>query len=140
MSTTVIRPAQRDEVHAVLALWDRAAGPTSQPGTHESMTVLLERDPAALIVAVHDGEIVGTLLVGWDGWRCHLYRLAVDADHRRRHIGAQLVERARERARELGARRLDAMVDGHNDLGVSFWSAVGFTVLAPEDRRFSSLV
>ncbi len=140
MSNPVIRPARPDDVDAVLALWDRAAGPTSQPGTHASMTVLLERDPAALLVADLDGEIVGTLLVGWDGWRCHLYRLAVDADHRRHHIGAQLVEQARERARGLGARRLDAMVDGHNDLGVSFWSAIGFTVLAPEDRRFSSLV
>lgn len=104
------------------------------------MTVLLKRDPGALIVADHDGAIVGTLIVGWDGWRCHLYRLAVDAEHRRHHIGAQLVARARERARELGARRLDAMVDGHNELGVAFWSAIGFTVLAPEDRRFSSLV
>jgi ribosomal protein S18 acetylase RimI-like enzyme len=136
----LIRTARPDDVDAVLALWDRAAGPTSQPGTHASMAVLLRRDPGAVIVADHDGAIVGTLIVGWDGWRCHLYRLAVDADHRRRHIAAQLVERARERARELGARRLDAMVDGHNDLGVAFWSGIGFTVLAPEDRRFSSLI
>jgi ribosomal protein S18 acetylase RimI-like enzyme len=140
MSKIVVRPARPEDLDAVLALWDRAAGPTSQPGTPDAMTVLLERDPGALIVAEHDGAVVGTLIVGWDGWRCHLYRLAVDADHRRRHIGAQLVARARERARELGARRLDAMVDGNNELGVAFWSALGFTVLAPEDRRFSSLV
>jgi hypothetical protein len=52
----------------------------------------------------------------------------------------ELWARAREHARELGGRRIDAMVDGNNDLGVNFWSAVGFTVLAHADRRFSSLV
>jgi ribosomal protein S18 acetylase RimI-like enzyme len=140
MSTIVIRGARDDDVDAVLALWARAAGPTALPGTPASIARLLERDPDALIVADDDGAIVGSLIVGWDGWRCHLYRLAVDADHRRRHIGAQLVARAREHARELGARRMDAMVDGNNDLGVSFWSAAGFTVLAHEDRRFSSLI
>jgi ribosomal protein S18 acetylase RimI-like enzyme len=140
MSNTVVRPAQRHDVDAVLALWERAAGPTSQPGTPDSIALLLERDPGALIVAEHDRAIVGTLIVGFDGWRCHLYRLAVDADHRRDGIATQLVARARERARELGARRLDAMVDGDNELGVGFWSAIGFTVLAPEDRRFCSLV
>jgi hypothetical protein len=35
---------------------------------------------------------------------------------------------------------IDAMVDGHNELGVGFWSAIGFTVPAHEDRRCSSLV
>ena len=140
MSTIVVRPARAEDVDAVLALWDRAAGPTSQPGTPASMTVLLARDPGALIVAELDRAIVGTLIVGWDGWRCHLYRLAVDADHRRHGLATLLVARARERARELGARRLDAMVDGNNELGVAFWSALGFTVLAPEDLRFCSLV
>jgi ribosomal protein S18 acetylase RimI-like enzyme len=140
MTNTVVRAGVPDDIDAVLALWDRAAGPTSLPGTAASVALLLERDPGALIVADHDGAIVGSLIVGFDGWRCHLYRLAVDADHRRRHIGAQLVARAREQAHELGARRIDAMVDGNNELGVGFWSAIGFTVPAHEDRRFSSLV
>jgi ribosomal protein S18 acetylase RimI-like enzyme len=139
VNDVVIRAAHRNDVEGVLELWERAAGPTSLPGTAASVAGLLERDPDALIVAEDNGEIVGTLIVGWDGWRCHLYRLAVDAEHRRRHVAARLVERARDRALGLGARRIDAMVDGNNELGVRFWSAIGFTVLAPEDRRFSSL-
>jgi ribosomal protein S18 acetylase RimI-like enzyme len=140
MSEISIRSARPDDTGPVLSLWERAAGPTSLPGTEASIATMLERDPDALIVAEHDGEIVGTLIVGWDGWRCHLYRLAVHSDFRRRGIATQLVDRARERARALGVRRIDAMVDGHNDAGLGFWSGIGFTVLAPDDLRFSSLV
>jgi ribosomal protein S18 acetylase RimI-like enzyme len=135
-----IRAARPGDTEAVLALWERAAGPTALPGTSTSVRRLLERDPDALIVAEHADEIVGTLIIGWDGWRCHLYRLAVRADFRRSHVASDLVAAARQRARDLGARRLDAMVDGGNDVGIGFWSSVGFTVLAPEDRRFSSPV
>ncbi|HSX67116.1 hypothetical protein [Nocardioides sp.] len=38
---------------------------------------LIEHDPAAVLVAVHEGRIVGTSVSGWDGWRAKLYRLAV---------------------------------------------------------------
>jgi len=136
----LIRPARPGDIESVLALFERAAGPTALPGTAASVHGPLERDADALIVAEHDDEIVGTLIVGWDGWRCHLYRLAVRADSRRNRVASDLVARARQRARDLGARRVDAMVDGGNDVGISFWSSVGFTVLAPGDRRFSSPV
>lgn len=35
---------------------------------------------------------------------------------------------------------IDATADGDSELGVGFWSAIGFTVPAHEDPRFSSLV
>jgi hypothetical protein len=27
-----------------------------------------------VILAEHDGELIGSIIAGWDGWRCHLYR------------------------------------------------------------------
>jgi ribosomal protein S18 acetylase RimI-like enzyme len=135
-----IRDARPDDIEPVLVLWELAAGPTRLPGTPESVGRLLERDPAALTVAEADGRVVGTLVVGWDGWRCHLYRLAVHPDHRRRQIAARLVAEARARARDLGARRLDAMVDNENDLGMRFWSAMGFTSGVSDDHRWTALL
>ena len=39
-----------------------------------------------------DGEhIVGSVIAGWDGWRCHLYRLAVAPARRREGIGRALL-------------------------------------------------
>ena len=69
---------------AVLELWQIAAENESRPAdTRAAVVALLERDPAALLVAVSDTELIGSLIAGWDGWRAHLYRLAVRPDHRR---------------------------------------------------------
>jgi ribosomal protein S18 acetylase RimI-like enzyme len=136
-----VRSATDVDVDAIVELWDRAAGPTRLPGRHEAVRALLARDPDALVVACDDasGTVVGTLIVGWDGWRCHLYRMAVEPSARRRGIGQALMAAADERARRLGAKRHDAMVDDGNELGIAFWDAIGF---APDthDRRWSRLV
>lgn len=136
----LIRAARASDIDDVLALWQQAAGPTRLPGTAHAVGQLLERDADALLIAEEDGEVVATLIVGWDGWRCHLYRLAVRDDARRQGLATDLVARAREHARRLGARRLDAMVDYDNELGTGFWSASGFTTGESQDRRWTSLI
>ena len=75
-----IRTGTTEDLPTVVDLWERAGGPTHLPHSISEVTRLLERDPDALIVAIVDGRVVGTLIVGWDGWRCHLYRLAVVPD------------------------------------------------------------
>lgn len=131
-----VRAAVTADLPAVVALWEHAAGPSRHPGGTGEASRLLACDPEALLVAVEDDAIVGTLIVGWDGWRAHLYRLCVTASARRRGIAAALVDAAGRRATALGAPRLDAMVHEGNAGAIGFWSAAGFTVEG-DDRRWS---
>jgi ribosomal protein S18 acetylase RimI-like enzyme len=105
-----------------LTLWRDAAEPTSTDSA-EALERLLRRDPGALIVAEADGDIVGTVIAGWDGWRGAIYRLAVDAEHRRRGLGQSLLRAAEERLVGLGGRRLHAIVMEANANAVAFWDA-----------------
>ena len=127
----------REDVPVVVDLWDREGGPTRHPGRHEEATRLVDHDSGALLVAEHDGALVGALIVGWDGWRCHLYRLAVEPAARRTGVARQLVLAARDRAARLGAARLDAIVDPDNESAVHFWEALGFEL--DDGRRWSLL-
>jgi ribosomal protein S18 acetylase RimI-like enzyme len=123
---TTLRTANADDLAAVVALWGRAAGPTRLAGQLAEAEALMRRDPQALLIAESQGRVIGTLIAGWDGWRCHLYRLAVDHSVRRTGVAVALVAMARERAAVLGATRLDAMVARENAAGVAFWSGQGF--------------
>ncbi|MFE3504773.1 GNAT family N-acetyltransferase [Kitasatospora sp. NPDC059160] len=125
----VLRPARPEEIPALLALWARAAKGTSITDDEAGVAALLARDPQCLIVATAadaPATPLGTVIAGWDGWRCHLYRLAVDPDHRRRGIGAALLAAAEERFAALGGRRADAMVLDDNALGHRTWQAAGY--------------
>lgn len=127
MADFVVRPARLDDVDAVLELWRTAAENDSRPADSRAAVItLLERDPAALLVAVSDDELVGSLIAGWDGWRSHLYRLAVRPEHRRHGVGRALLVAAEARLAALGARRFDAMVLDANELGQRLWLAAGY--------------
>ena len=122
-----LRPAGPDELADVLAFWQSAAEDAYRPvDTLDALTRLHRRDPAALILAVDGTTIVGTVVAGWDGWRAHLYRLAVHPSRRRAGIGRLLIEAAEERFRELGATRVDAMVLDDNAVAHSVWQARGY--------------
>jgi hypothetical protein len=122
-SAISIRAGRPDEIEAVLDFWQRAEASPTSTETAEAVRVLLERDPEALIVAEADGEIVGTLVVGWDGWRATFYRLAVDPAQRR----------------ALGAKRLNAIAESHKPAAMGFWAAAGYELQTSRSRFVKNL-
>jgi ribosomal protein S18 acetylase RimI-like enzyme len=120
--------ATAGDVPELLALWAVAAENDGRPAdTAQAVLALLERDPGACLVARREGRIVGSLIAGWDGWRAHLYRLAVHPAARRRGIATALLEAGAARLAALGATRLDAMVLEGNELGQAVWRVSGYT-------------
>jgi ribosomal protein S18 acetylase RimI-like enzyme len=122
-----LRTASATDVDGILALWQEAAENDSRPpDTAAAVLALLSRDPAAVILAEHDGAMIGSIIAGWDGWRYHLYRLAVRPDWRKQGVGSALLSAAEKRLEVLGATRIDAMVLDGNDLGQNLWQARGY--------------
>ena len=127
MTDLEVRGAKSRELAAVLTFWRTAAENASRPAdTGAAVAALLLRDPDALILAVEGDRIVGTIIAGWDGWRSHLYRLAVAPDRRRAGIGRALIAAAENRIRALGGTRMDAMVLDDNEQAWGLWAASGY--------------
>jgi ribosomal protein S18 acetylase RimI-like enzyme len=122
-----IRPLLPAEIPAVLELWKAADSNPSVTDNVEAISRLLDREHAAFLVAEIDGEIVGSIIATFDGWRGIIYRLAVDPRHRRKGIARELTTKAEEILGRWGVRRVIAIVDTTRPYAMSFWKAAGYT-------------
>jgi ribosomal protein S18 acetylase RimI-like enzyme len=132
-----IRPARTTDISGVLSVWERArSDAASTPDDAESVSRLIEHTEDALLVAEFEGELVGVLVAGWDGWRGNMYRLAVLPWVRRRGIARRLVEAGHERLRAKGARRVTALVAHAEEEATGLWRATGYQL----DEQLSRFV
>ena len=111
------------DLPAILDLWKRAGTEPGHTDDIESLTKLIAHDPGALLIAVEDETIAGSVIAAWDGWRGSIYRLAVAPSHQRRGLGTVLVNAAVKRLRTLGAVRLQAIVVETDLQATGFWRA-----------------
>lgn len=122
----MIRPAAAADIDAVLALWRAAGSAPSATDDAPGVRALLDHDGDALLVAVVDGVVVGSLIAAWDGWRGHLYRMAVHPDHRRQGVAAALAAEGERRLAARGCRRIDAIVLDEATPARALWASVGY--------------
>jgi len=137
--TVELRDAGRGDLTDVLALWRTSDAAGSATDDQASLERLLAHPTSDLLLAVEVGELIGTLIVAWDGWRGGLYRLVVASGSRRAGIASALVEEGERRLREAGCRRVSILVLRGHDHAAGFWTAVGYQSDDRLDRYFKSI-
>lgn len=100
----VRRARDEDEVAEALALRERIfAGEQGVPRAADRDG----RDGEALhVVALEDGQLLGTVRLVFEGDVAHLGRMAVEPSARRQGVASAVLSTAERCAREAGARRL----------------------------------
>jgi ribosomal protein S18 acetylase RimI-like enzyme len=121
-----VRLARPEDVSAVLALWAQARSALAQTEDRPAAVARLASDGALVVAIGADGAVVGTLIAAYDGWRGNMYRLVVASDRRRQGIGRRLIEAGEERLRQVGARRVSALVARDDAVVNRVWEAAGY--------------
>jgi ribosomal protein S18 acetylase RimI-like enzyme len=119
----------------VLELWQLAGAVPTATDDLPSLRQLATVDPGALLVALEDDRLLGSLIVGWDGWRGAFYRLAVLPAARRRGLATALVAAGEQLLARQGARRVASIVVSAHGQATGFWEAIGY-VPQPDQARF----
>lgn len=131
----MLRAAERCDLGQVLALWTQVDAAPRHTDNLGSLQDLIRHAPGALIVAVDDeGQIVGSVIAAWDGWRGSIYRLAVAPDYQRQGLGRRLLAAAEQRLASVGAVRSQAIVAESDPQALAFWHASGWQ-LERQQRR-----
>lgn len=130
-NNVIIRKMTADDYDGVYALWlkCKGIGLNDVEDTREGITKLLERNPDTCYVAEYCGIVVGSILIGHDGRRGHIYHAAVAPEFRRMNIGRRLVEASLDSLKnECGIAKVTLVAFERNTDGNAFWESMGFTV------------
>lgn len=127
-----IRRYEASDFEGLDALWEEAF-PHDPPWNRAENAVpaKLAFQPDLLFVAVEGGEVVGSVMAGYDGHRGWLYSVAVRGEDRRGGLGTALVRHAEKALRALGCGKVNLQVRVTNETVVRFYEGLGYAV---EDR------
>ena len=78
--------------------------------------------------AVADGNVVGTVMGGYDGHRGWIYSLAVDAAHRRQKLGTALIRHVEKALAEQGSPKINLQVLSSNAGAIEFYEKLGYHI------------
>ena len=123
-----IRPFDRSDTEAVVQLW-RDCGlviPANHP--HRDIERKLAVQPEMFLVGRVDGQVVATVMAGYEGHRGWINYLAVHPEHRRAGLGRRMMDEAEKRLREAGCPKINLQVRRTNDEVFEFYKRIGFKV------------
>jgi len=135
----LIRRGRKDEAEALLAFWKSAAATPSVTDTVPDIQRVIAANSALLLLAEIDNRIAGSIIGTFDGWRGHIYRLAVHPEYRGRGLALELVRQIEEWLKLQGARRLIPLVEKDHADAMGFWKAAGYTFDPRIVRHFKNL-
>jgi len=121
-----IRPFATADTDAVVALWREAGLTRPWNDPYRDIARKLTVQPELFLVAHDRGDLVGTVMAGYDGHRGWLYYLATAAERRGEGIARRLVETAEEGLRGLGCPKVELMVRPENTAVHDFYARLGY--------------
>ncbi|AHF74487.1 putative acetyltransferase [Candidatus Sodalis pierantonius str. SOPE] len=121
-----IRVFRHDDFEEVITLWERCDLLRSWNDPEMDIERKLNHDPDLFLVAEVAGEVVGSVMGGYDGHRGSAYYLGVHPDYRGRGIANALISRLEKKLIARGCPKINLMVRGENDAVINMYEKLGY--------------
>ena len=123
-----IRVFRQDDFEEVITLWERCD--LLRPWNDPEMDIerKLNHDPDLFLVAEVGGEVVGSVMGGYDGHRGSAYYLGVHPDYRGRGIANALISRLEKKLIARGCPKIQLMVREDNDTVIEMYEKLGYEI------------
>lgn len=121
-----IRAFAETDAEQVIALWSRCGlvRPWTDPRKDIARKLLVQRD--LFMVGENDGRVVAAVMVGYDGHRGWVHRLAVEPELQGKGLGRRMMAEAERRLMDLGCPKMQLHVREDNLVVLDFYRRLGF--------------
>ena len=127
-----IRDYGQPDAEVVIELWQELLAdnaPHNEPAA--SLASKVAMGDKLLLVAECDGQIIGSVMGGYDGHRGWVYSVAVKAAYQRQGVASALLGQLEARLVQCGCLKLNLQVRATNHAVVAFYESLGY---AAEER------
>ncbi|MCL2315960.1 MAG: GNAT family acetyltransferase [Actinomycetia bacterium] len=122
-----IRTCEPGDADAVIALWEACGLTRPWNDPHADIERKRAFQPGLFFVgATEDGEIIATVMAGYDGHRGAINLLAVDPARRGEGLGAALLAHAEAALAALGCPKINLQVRPENADVAGFYERCGY--------------
>jgi len=123
-----IRPFRASDEAAVIALWTASNLVVSHNNPRKDIARKLQVNPEWFLVGEHDGQIVATCVVGYEGHRGWINYLAVSPSVQRRGLASQMMEEAEKILSKAGCPKINLQIRSTNLQVIEFYKSLGFKI------------
>ncbi len=123
-----IRAFVIEDTDAVLDVWGQAGMTAPNRNPRSDIQKKLRHSPESFFVGKVEGKVVATVMVGYDGHRGWIYKLAVMPDQQRKGIGTRMMEHAENWLRQQGCLRVKLEVQQDRAAVTQFYEKLGYDV------------
>lgn len=144
VAEVVVRPYAPADEDAVVALWEACGLTRPWIDSRSDIALKARHQPDGFWVGTAAGDVVGTVVAGFDGRRGWLNYVAVRPDLQGRGLGRRLVEVAETDLAARGCPKVNLQVRHDNAAMIAFYEHLGYAddhvvtlgkKLAPPDGR-----
>ena len=121
-----IRPFAPADERAVVALWEACELTRPWNDPHKDIARKLAVQPELFLVGVIDGEVIATVMAGYEGHRGWVNYLAVALRFRGRGFGRALMQHVEHLLRLRGCPKLNLQVRASNPQAIAFYRRIGY--------------
>ena len=126
MSDITIRPYSETDLNSIVSLWEicELSRPWNDPIKDIERKLTVQRD--LFLILEKDGEIVGSVMGGYDGHRGSVNYLGIHPDHKNEGLGKLLMNRIEEELIKMGCPKINLMVRNSNLDVQEFYRVIGY--------------
>jgi len=118
---------REQDAKGVIGLWLKCDLVVSSNNPQKDITRKLGVDRDLFLVGILKGEIIATVMGGYEGHRGWINYLAVDPAHQRNGYGRLIMQEVEKRIRAKGCPKINLQVRAANDGVIKFYQSLGYT-------------